>query len=51
LCVPTTLENQTSNKKIERIYDYLGKKINNASGLLKIFRYSDGSIEKRIIID
>ena len=50
-CVPTTLENHTSNKKIESIYDYLGKKVNTDVGLLRIYRYSDGTIKKRIIID
>jgi len=49
LCVPTSIENYSSNKKLEGIYDYLGK--NNNRGLLRIYRYSDGTIEKRIIID
>lgn len=50
-CFPSTIQNYTSNKKIIKVLDVLGRSVTTKPNMTVFYIYDDGSVEKRIIVE
>ena len=50
-CTISTVEEQTTNKKLLKITDLLGREIKGFKNDVLFYIYDDGSVEKRIVIE
>ncbi|MBT6514990.1 MAG: hypothetical protein HOK65_09480, partial [Crocinitomicaceae bacterium] len=39
-----------SNREIVRIVDVMGREIDYENGVIMLFQYSDGSVEKKVVL-
>lgn len=49
-CTPTKISENQNKKKLEEIYDLYGRKNKPRNNKILLYRFSDGTIEKKIII-
>ena len=50
-CEATTIENIGSLKKLVKVIDLLGRELNEEKNRILFYLYSDGTVEKKIIIE
>ena len=50
-CSATAIEEHTNNKELLRTIDILLRDVNEKRNILLFYHYSDGTIEKKIIIE
>ena len=50
-CTISTVEEQTTNKKLLKVTDLLGRETKGFSNDVLFYIYDDGTVEKRIVIE
>ena len=50
-CFPSSIQNYTTNKKIIKVLDLLGRSVTPTPNMTLFYIYSDGTVEKKIIIE
>ena len=50
-CTISTVEEQTTNKKLLKVTDFLGRETKGFSNDILFYIYNDGTVEKRIVIE
>ena len=51
VCTISTVEEQTANKKLLKVTDFLGRETKGFSNDILFYIYDDGTVEKRIVIE